>query len=63
MQPPSIEDVVAACREPRWFTAAEVAACIESGRAANAFMTAPRSAKAVKAVRREAGLLRELAGQ
>jgi hypothetical protein len=41
MQPPSIEDVVAACREPKWFTAEEVKECIESGRAVNSFVMAP----------------------
>ncbi len=33
--PPSKDDVIAACREPRWFTAAEIADVIESGRRHN----------------------------
>ncbi len=32
---PSKADVIAACREPRWFTAAEIADVIESGRRHN----------------------------
>lgn len=61
MNPPSLADVLAACREPRWFTAAEVAAALESGRAHNAHVTRPEPApKAVVKKQHNVSLLSRL---